>query len=237
MRPVDQRTPDDCLMSCLASILEVSHDDLPALGPEHNDGSWYDVLQAAVRGHGWELVYTENAPVAFRPWGYHIAGGPSPRCCKGGHAVVCLDGEIVHDPHPSRAGIPSIEQWYLLFPGASAGLGRLDPCARCGHRREAHGAEGHPCTDCSYHGLTGACWGWTEASDPARVAEEVFVVLRDVERACARMGFREDGPARLLRTHEGTVLYDIVRSGRLRRLRRLVKSLWPRRFDGTEREQ
>ena len=119
MKPVDMRGSDDCLISCLASVLELSPEDLPTLGPEHNDGSWYDVVQGTVRAMGWELVYTENAPVPFRPWGHHIAGGPSPRGCKGGHAVVCLDGYVIHDPHPSRAGIPSIEHWYLLFPGGN----------------------------------------------------------------------------------------------------------------------
>jgi hypothetical protein len=35
---------------------------------------------------------------------------------------VFLDGQLVHDPHPSRDGIASVEGWYLLFP--------LAKCAR-----------------------------------------------------------------------------------------------------------
>jgi hypothetical protein len=115
MKPVDMRDGDDCLMSCVASILEIDPATLPRLSDEHNDGSWFDVLQNAVRGSGWEVVYAINQP-AFRPWGFQIASGPSPRGCVGGHAVVCLDGKIVHDPHPSHAGVPMIERWYLLFP-------------------------------------------------------------------------------------------------------------------------
>lgn len=115
MKPVDQASLDDCLMASVASVLEVPLENLPVLGPGHKDGSWYDVLQAALRERGFELIYSENRP-RFKPHGYHVAGGPSPRGCVGGHAVVCLDGRIVHDPHPSRAGVPDIEHWYMIFP-------------------------------------------------------------------------------------------------------------------------
>jgi len=32
------------------------------------------------------------------------------------HAVVAVDGEMVHDPHPSRAGLVEISGWVLLVP-------------------------------------------------------------------------------------------------------------------------
>ena len=32
-----------------------------------------------------------------------------------GHCVVCLDGEMVHDPHPDKTGLAGpIEDWILL---------------------------------------------------------------------------------------------------------------------------
>ena len=126
MKPVDQtefpiRRPDgtvekrgDCLMACVASILEVPLASLPAMTNAHDDGSWWDVLMATLRERGHTVIYDDNTP-AFRPSGYHIAGGPSPRG-PWGHAVVALDGKVVHDPHPSRAGIEKIERWYLIYP-------------------------------------------------------------------------------------------------------------------------
>ena len=31
------------------------------------------------------------------------------------HMVVCRGGKVVHDPHPSRAGLQSIEAFEILF--------------------------------------------------------------------------------------------------------------------------
>jgi hypothetical protein len=59
----------------------------------------------------------EYPPIA--PPGYHIACGKSPRL-KHQHAVVALDGKIVHDPHPTRAGLDGeIASWILLIPLAT----------------------------------------------------------------------------------------------------------------------
>lgn len=115
MLPIYQDAKDDCLMACVASIIECSLQDLPVLGDQHRDGSWYEVVQSSLREKGFELVYTDNYP-AFLPYGYHIGAGPSPRGCTGGHAVVCLDGRIVHDPHESNAGIAFVEYWCLIYP-------------------------------------------------------------------------------------------------------------------------
>lgn len=141
MTQLAKRLPDgtyerrgDCLMASVASILEVPLAELPVLGDEHDDGSWFTVLTDACHKHGHTVVYTENLP-AYRPSGYHLACGPSPRG-NGGHCVVALHGEVVHDPHPSRAGIPQIDRWLLLFPLAST------------PHRLPHLAREHDCPDC-----------------------------------------------------------------------------------------
>ncbi|MDE2107112.1 MAG: hypothetical protein KGL39_58435, partial [Patescibacteria group bacterium] len=47
--------------------------------------------------------------------GFFVAGGPSPRIPNGGHAVVVNNSlKIVHDPHPSKVGIPSITDIYMI---------------------------------------------------------------------------------------------------------------------------
>ncbi len=135
MRPVDQTKfgyPEgNCLMACVASILEVGLDALPDLfemcctsqekdGTVHwDDGDWWSMLRGGVAVHGWDAVYRGDHP-ENAPSGYAIAGGPGGRALdeRGqdrGHCVVYLDGVMVHDPHPDKTGLSGpIEDWILL---------------------------------------------------------------------------------------------------------------------------
>lgn len=123
MKPVDQTkfgsADGNCLMACLASILECSLEELPELTPAHDDGSWWNVVREAARERGWWAIYYGQESDQFprvAPQGYAIAGGRSPRLPEG-HCVVALDGMIVHDPHPSRVGLDGpIEDWIVLLP-------------------------------------------------------------------------------------------------------------------------
>lgn len=72
----------------------------------------------------------EDSPIAFRPigavpLGYTIASGPGPRLKPDGrpiyHSVIALDGEVVHDPHPSGAGLVAVEFFELVVPIVPAG--------------------------------------------------------------------------------------------------------------------
>lgn len=131
MKPVDQTEfggPDgvkrgNCLMASLASILEVPLDTMPILNNAHDDGTWWDLLQIACADNGHTAIYWTNGGgeyPAFKPYGYHIACGPSPRG-DFGHSVVALDGVTVHDPHPSRLGLRMpITSWILVYPRAEA---------------------------------------------------------------------------------------------------------------------
>lgn len=136
MEPVDQTRfgyPEgNCVVACVASILEVALDELPDLHDVyHEEGrNWWKALRAGVRRHGWEAMYLGETyldgvdPRELAPQGYAVAGGDSPReetvdedGENAGHAVVALDGELVHDPHPSDdfLGGP-VEDWILLIP-------------------------------------------------------------------------------------------------------------------------
>lgn len=44
----------------------------------------------------------------------YLASGPSARGCL--HMVVMRNGELLHDPHPSRAGLLKVDQTWLLCP-------------------------------------------------------------------------------------------------------------------------
>lgn len=126
MIPVDQtrfgNPLGNCLMACVASILERSLEELPDLQEwlDADEEHWFHTFERLMESIGWLVYYEpalrgrEGAFTRVRPRGYHIGSGLSPRDLQ--HAVVVLDGEMVHDPHPSRAGVASIDHYYILVP-------------------------------------------------------------------------------------------------------------------------
>lgn len=110
----------NCLMASLASILEVPLDTLPDLYDEgcrrgDPEAWWWGIFLETAREHGYGIE--EGEPGGWRfptpPQGYCIASlATEPR-----HAVVALDGELVHDPHPLQIGRgQKVEHWYALTP-------------------------------------------------------------------------------------------------------------------------
>ena len=96
----------DCMRACIASILDLPIATVPhflrdAEGePAAFWNGVYDFIDA--RGYIYLPGYMKPMPNFD---GYHIIGGPSPRGNGLLHAVVGLNGQIVFDPHPSRAGL------------------------------------------------------------------------------------------------------------------------------------
>jgi multidrug efflux pump subunit AcrB len=62
--------------------------------------------------------FKKQAAAMGLPPGYSIAGGPSLRFAGRMHACVALDGIVVHDPHPSREGLPFGIASYVVIYGA-----------------------------------------------------------------------------------------------------------------------
>jgi hypothetical protein len=114
MKPVDQTifgAPEgNCLPACIASLLELSIDDVPHFGADN----WLDTLTRWLAPRGFYPICA-TLPTDWRPAGLYILAGKSPR---GDflHAVVARGDEIVHDPHPSRAGVLSRHDATLLVP-------------------------------------------------------------------------------------------------------------------------
>ena len=89
----------NCTEACIASILEIPLDEVPYLVPYGE--KWMDALHPFLIDRGLYLI-TVDAETFLKikkPYGYSIGGGRSPRVTGFDHSVVCLDGEIVHDPH------------------------------------------------------------------------------------------------------------------------------------------
>lgn len=110
MRPVDQttygRTHGNCLSACVASILEMQIEAVPFfLGV-----GWWPRLLGWLAERGLSATTIESV----LPPGFTIAFGPSTRFADRGHACVARNGIVVHDPHPSREGLPIIDHYVAI---------------------------------------------------------------------------------------------------------------------------
>jgi len=101
----------DCQRAVIASLLDLPISEVPhfnAIAKEDPHIFW-DLLQGFCKMHGYAyLTVPARAGVAFYGMDedvYHEISGPSPRGNGITHAVVGKGGEIVFDPHPSRAGL------------------------------------------------------------------------------------------------------------------------------------
>lgn len=124
MKPVDQTVfgwpGGNCFSACVASILELPIEEVPYFmgDPEEPHDAWGRRLDAWLRPRGLYALHFENDPTAADAYpisGLYILGGRSPRG-DFAHAVVACGKRIVHDPHPSRAGIGAIDGFTLLVP-------------------------------------------------------------------------------------------------------------------------
>lgn len=124
-----KEAPGNCWAACIASILELDLSDVPdeanywKPGMSHQQ-SWR-LYEPAV--HQWlsdrgllllevKVDATYFSGREFDP--ICIISGPSPRNPEFQHAVVGKGFEIIHDPHPSRAGLimsDSSKVWYEFF--------------------------------------------------------------------------------------------------------------------------
>jgi hypothetical protein len=136
VKPVDQTTfgspGGNCLSACIASLLELPIDYVPYFGPPDRVGTgeeWMANIARWLVPRGFYLIVLEYMPDAPVP-GLHIQGGMSERGLK--HAVIAEGSRIVHDPHPSRAGLTRPEDVQILVP--------LDPA-----RVAMPGPRGHDC--------------------------------------------------------------------------------------------
>ena len=126
MKPVEQTVLGDqgnCFEACVASLLEIPLEDCNIFP----DGVGLDSEADKASGRHWWIVFQEwlrlnhkRHPIYImfsemggdKPKGYSIISGPGPRGLL--HSTVGLDGEVAHDPHPSKAGLVSVRD-YILF--------------------------------------------------------------------------------------------------------------------------
>jgi len=124
MIPIDQTnistTKGNCHQAALASILELPLDDVPDFCNLYDDKSWRIEENIWFKNKFNIWILTLNAcDFNFEddkslPTTYHLIAGISPRGVM--HCCVGLSGNIVHDPHPSKAGLkaPRYFDFFIL---------------------------------------------------------------------------------------------------------------------------
>jgi hypothetical protein len=117
----------NCFAAAIASIVEMPLTDVPNVEVlfDVDDVSWYGVMCAWLNANGFELKTNNGFNVFHNPeifanevrvdlfnelmGRYYLVSGMSPRGVM--HVCVYQDGIMVHDPHPTREGINTIEQF------------------------------------------------------------------------------------------------------------------------------
>lgn len=146
MKPVDQTRfhiseplegpPGNCYAACLASLFEVNLSDFPdeaetwkpGMGHRQSWRLYLPRIHAWIRERGYVLMEVQKPHLFYEGERFDpfcIISGPSPRNAEIQHAVVGCGLEIVHDPHPSRAGLLTIDDkpwWYEFLVPINAAM-------------------------------------------------------------------------------------------------------------------
>lgn len=123
----------NCFAAVVASILEVPITEVPNVEVFYHmdDGYHSEVMLRFLLSKGWELCsddrfecfhnemlyerYGENKYHKLRKElkdKYYLVSGKSPRGVS--HICIYKNGELVHDPHPTREGLETIEYFETL---------------------------------------------------------------------------------------------------------------------------
>lgn len=100
-----QRTTSDCFSACLSWMLDLQQDDVPDFTDKDDarSGRFYHNVAEFLRPRGLRMMLVEWRDMPPMLGGPVIARGISPR--EKAHAVLWSDDGLLHDPHPSRAGL------------------------------------------------------------------------------------------------------------------------------------
>ncbi len=119
MTPVDQTREGvggNCLAACLASIFNCGLADTPELSDAPTWAEQRRRIDEWLAPRGLRTSVTLGPPQ--RDEGLVIVSGTVARSdCM--HATVWRGDELVHDPHPSRAGLVKIEDTLAFVPELS----------------------------------------------------------------------------------------------------------------------
>ena len=107
----------NCLETAVACLLDIRLDQVPDFNGASGDGAVQnDNFEAFVESLGFHVMsfFRSEGKGVYQPECLYLASGPGPRGCH--HVVVMRDGHLEHDPHPSGAGLLSVEHVRVLVP-------------------------------------------------------------------------------------------------------------------------
>lgn len=93
----------DCLAACLATLLRLDIGEVPGFFSD-DESTWREKMGAWLIERGWGHLCIAGPPPEMLGPALTIVSGKSPRG-DWLHATVWRGRELLHDPHPSRAGL------------------------------------------------------------------------------------------------------------------------------------
>jgi hypothetical protein len=123
--PDRPQVPGNCLQAAVASVLALPLDAVPNFATFL---WWPQAMKFWARGR---MLVVRNEQTATIPERLCVVGGKSPRGVD--HACVAEAGRIVWDPHPSRAGLVSVDEVWWFEPWRHDGS---EGCWACGKPQE-----------------------------------------------------------------------------------------------------
>ncbi len=114
----DPERVGNCFAACIASFLGIGLEEVPHfveqgeyVGGEDDKTAWWAMTLGFMFAKGYWPKRIDSFDDA-EPGEFVFVGGPSPRGV--GHQTIYRDGALWHDPHPSRAGLVSIDMTDLI---------------------------------------------------------------------------------------------------------------------------
>ncbi|NHA02006.1 hypothetical protein G5V59_26820 [Nocardioides sp. W3-2-3] len=121
----DPTRKGNCVAACIATVVGAQAQRGPPLHrggsrawvmPTKESGSgnaWWAMMLGFLAGRGlW--AYELDSPADAEPGELVLVAGPSPRGVL--HQVIFRDGELWHDPHPSRDGVLDVVEVLAVRP-------------------------------------------------------------------------------------------------------------------------
>ncbi|MCA1490101.1 hypothetical protein I6F11_04105 [Ensifer sp. NBAIM29] len=108
--PANREEKGNCTEASVASILGLKLEDVPDFRANGIDQFWTSFYRF-FHDRGYQALHM---PGEWCPDVLYLAAGKSPRDVL--HMVLMKGGELVHDPHPSKAGIEKPEHVWLVVP-------------------------------------------------------------------------------------------------------------------------
>lgn len=118
----DPKRLGNCVAACVASYLGVPLEAVPNFvefgsdlaGDDTDPHAWWWLFLGFMAGHGLWVHQLDSVDDVVEPGELLFVAGPSPRGVA--HQVLYRDGDLWHDPHPSRAGLLDVTEVLAFRP-------------------------------------------------------------------------------------------------------------------------